>query len=292
MDAGTVKSDIELFMRYTLRSIPLTDSQWVALLEQCGVLFIYASSTCRFIMGEYDSGVLDEAIHHITHSSRVENPNIDGMYAMILSAAFAYPRVSQTDRRRMRKILETVAYTREAITLDEITSLLGLSSPKQAGLLLQPLRSVLNFTKATELVTPLHNSFRDFLASPNRAGDFYCVGATQHAALAKSYLQRIEALGSKFNMCGLPTSYLCDNEVENIDPLVSYAISPELIHACWRWSSHLYFSVYQDELAGIVRNFFSKRLLLWMEILNLSKSIHRGRDIIREVEMWCSVSRG
>ncbi|CAE6527848.1 unnamed protein product [Rhizoctonia solani] len=69
LDADTVKSDIEVYMRSELKDIPLTETQWSAILERCGVLFIYASTTCRFIRQEHESSTLNEAVEAITGSA-------------------------------------------------------------------------------------------------------------------------------------------------------------------------------------------------------------------------------
>ncbi|CEL56701.1 hypothetical protein RSOLAG1IB_08027 [Rhizoctonia solani AG-1 IB] len=47
LDSDTVKADIEAYMRDEVRDFPLTDAQWPVILDYCGVLFIYASTTCR-----------------------------------------------------------------------------------------------------------------------------------------------------------------------------------------------------------------------------------------------------
>ncbi|CAE6410284.1 unnamed protein product [Rhizoctonia solani] len=290
IDTYSVKSDIEVFMRRELEDIPLTNNQWSGLLERCGVIFIYASTICRLIRKEHALKPLDEVVNSIKYSSPVviEHNAVDGMYTIILEAALGNSNIIQMNRKRIKKILEIVAYNQGKTTLFSIADLLGAMSTSEVGQLMDPLRSVLNVTEASGRVTILHASFRDFLISSERSGKFCCIGAIQHAALAHTHLQTIEAVESNFNICGLPSSHLCDEEVESLEKRISRIISPELISACRHWSNHLYFAEYQNKLVAAVRNFLSKRLLIWMEILNLSKNMCFGRGIIQEVEMWCN----
>ncbi|KDN36145.1 hypothetical protein RSAG8_11026, partial [Rhizoctonia solani AG-8 WAC10335] len=293
INADAVKSDIETYMRHELEHVPLTDSQWSSLIERCGVLFIYASTACRLVKQGHEMKTLNEAIGVIVGSASAsahedENP-IDELYSMILTAAFNKSRMSEANRRRMRELLETVICAIEPMTLDTFATLLGLEGVEQANALLQPLRSVLNVT-AIGFVTTLHASFPDFMLSFGRSAEFHCVAASRHTALAESCIQIIDGVETKFNICGLSSSHLSDDEVESIEKRVDQAISPGLIYACQYWSTHLYLGGERQELVAIVHKFFSERLLLWMEILNLTKRMRFGTSVIRDAEKWCQNS--
>ncbi|KAL5634188.1 hypothetical protein ACGC1H_006124 [Rhizoctonia solani] len=173
LDADTVKSDIESYMRHELQCVPLTDAQWCGLVERCGVLFIYASTACYYIKQGCDMETLDEAVATVMGSNSVsrehEDENmIDELYSTILAAAFDRSKLSQTNRTRMKSVLEAVMCAREPMTLDVLAGLLGFGSAKQVDALLKPLRSVLNVAEVTGLVTTLHASFQDFMFSPYR----------------------------------------------------------------------------------------------------------------------------
>ncbi|KDN43047.1 hypothetical protein RSAG8_06370, partial [Rhizoctonia solani AG-8 WAC10335] len=293
LNADAVKSDIETYMRYELEQVPLTAPQWSALIAQCGVLFIYASTACRLVKQGHEMKTLNEAISVIVGSASAsaheDEDAIDELYSMILTAAFNKTRMSRANSRRMRELLETVICAAEPMTLVTVANVLRLEGAEQANALLQPLRSVLNVT-ATGLVTTLHASFPDFMLSFRRSADFHCVAASRHTALAESSLQIIAGVEPKFNICGLSSSHLSDDEVENIEKRVDQAISPGLIYACQYWSTHLYLGGERQELVAIVHKFFSERLLLWVEILNLTKRLRFGTSVIRDAEKWCQNS--
>ncbi|KAG8689748.1 hypothetical protein FRC11_000828, partial [Ceratobasidium sp. 423] len=292
LDADAVKSDIERYMKHELEHIPLTDAQWSGLLDRCGVLFIYASTTCLYIEQAYNMETLDEAVSAIVNSTSIppehgDQNGIDKLYLMILIAAFNKPGMSQPNKTRMKHVLEVVICAMEPMTLHTIACLLGLGSAEQVKALLQPLRSVVNVTEVTGLVTTLHASFPDFMFSPNRARTFHCIEERRHSALAEACLRLIDAAEPKFNICGLPSSYLFDDEVENLDKQISQAISSGLVYACQFWAGHLCLGEFQDQLLDMVRHFFSERLLLWMEILNLKQGLHFGTIIIQDAKEWC-----
>ncbi|KAG8752156.1 hypothetical protein FRC11_008659, partial [Ceratobasidium sp. 423] len=293
LDSDVVKSDIEAYIRHELKYVPLTTAQWSLIIERCGVLFIYASTTCRYIRHEYNMDTLHEALDTIaaTASISVEHGYknaMDDLYLMILTAAFDKPGTSQENKRRMKDVLETVICAVEPMTLGMLADLLGLRSTKQVDALLQPLRSVLNITESTGLVTTLHASFPDFMLSLDRSTTFYCNRWNRHTTLGETCLQMIEKVETKFNICGLLSSYCLDVEVQNLDTKVRRAILPGLLYACRYWSSHLYLGEYRDALVDLVRNFFSTQLLIWMEILNLTGRMSSGASIIRDAEKWCS----
>ncbi|KAJ1305552.1 hypothetical protein OPQ81_000555 [Rhizoctonia solani] len=293
LDSESVRSDIERYMRHELENIPLTDTQWSRIMDRCGTLFIYASTTCRYIEQGYELDALDEAVNTIVDSASMpmvagDMNAIDNLYLTILSAAFDKSRRNNENKTRMKNVLETVICAIEPMTLDGLASLLGLRSTKQVDGLLQPLRSVLNVIKTTGIVTTLHASFPEFMLTRDRSRNFHCEPGVRHLALAKACLLAIDKVEPKFNICCLPSSHLLDDEVDDLDERVSQAISPGLSYACRYWANHLVLSQYQDSLVDLVQKFFSTRLLVWMEVLNLKKWMRHGTSIMQMAEKWCS----
>ncbi|CAE6523692.1 unnamed protein product [Rhizoctonia solani] len=292
LDAKVVKADIEAYMKGELEHIPLTDTQWARIIERCGVLFIYASTVCHSVKHGHETNTLNEALAALSmtadSASIPMGPGgddaIDDMYTTILTAAFKRAEKSS----RMQDLLETIISALEPITIHILATLLDLENTHQVEELLKPLRSVLNLKEATGIVTALHVSFSDFIFTASRSGKFYCTPRIRHAALAESCLCLIDAVEPKFNICGLSSSNQSDDEIEGLDRRVSQAISPSLIYACRYWSAHLCLGEHRERLVGLVSNFFSYRLLVWMEVLNLTKQMRFGASIVRDAENWCN----
>ncbi|CAE6340444.1 unnamed protein product [Rhizoctonia solani] len=96
LDSDSVRADIEAYMRYELRDVPLDNAQWSGIIASCGVLFIYASTTCRYIEEAYKTDTLDEAVGGVigsfSNSVTSAGPNtIDQLYKTILTTAFNNP---------------------------------------------------------------------------------------------------------------------------------------------------------------------------------------------------------
>ncbi|KDN34024.1 hypothetical protein RSAG8_12885, partial [Rhizoctonia solani AG-8 WAC10335] len=255
---------------------------------------------CSATLGGYvdeghKAGNLENAVNTMLRSASVpmedgDENTIDELYSIILEAAFHNSRRRLEDEIRMKDALETVICAQAPMSLVTLASFLGLHDVKQVEALLQPLRSVLHLAAASGFVTALHPSFPDFMLSSNRSKTFHCVAASRNVTLAGRCLQLIDTFEPKFNVCRLPSSYLSDNEVVDIDKRVGEEITPTLIYACRYWSTHLYLGELQQGLVPIVHKFFLESLLVWMEILNLTKHIRFGPVIIRDAEKWCQNS--
>ncbi|CEL54020.1 Vegetative incompatibility protein HET-E-1 OS=Podospora anserina GN=HET-E1 PE=4 SV=1 [Rhizoctonia solani AG-1 IB] len=233
---------------------------------------------------------LNEAVNTVTTpgSTHWHERTIDDLYRTLLEAAFGIPGVNDPDKKRMSDILQMVVCAMEPMSVDAIATLLRLGSGDRVSSLLAPLRSVLNVTKGTGIVMTLHASFPDFMLSSDRSTTLHCQPSMRHAAMAEGCLKAIESTEPKFNICALPSSYLLDREVEGLDKKVSELISPGLVYACRYWSAHLELCQHSPRLMERVHHFFVSRLLLWMEIINLTKYIRYAASIIQRAEKWCT----
>ncbi|CCO37151.1 hypothetical protein BN14_11303 [Rhizoctonia solani AG-1 IB] len=291
LESAAVKEDIEAYMRAELKDISLDETHWPALLKRCGVLFIYASTACRFIRLGYDTDTLDEAISTVCQSDSIpmqhEDP-IDTLYLTILEAAFERSAMSEDNIKRTKEMLEMVICAIEPMTTEVIAGLLGLRRVTQVYALLGPLRSVLNIPKATGLVTTLHASFPDFMISSKRSQRFCCNRPVRHTTMALACLGIVDQAEPKVNICALPSSHMLDKDINDLKQRVSRSITTPLIYACRYWSTHLTQGEPRDGLINHVFYFFESKLLLWMEVMNLTGHMRYGTRIIMDAEKWCS----
>ncbi|CCO33401.1 hypothetical protein BN14_07476 [Rhizoctonia solani AG-1 IB] len=233
---------------------------------------------------------LDEVVGMITSPASTHKGKnvIDELYMTVLYAAFVKSEWDDTNKQRMKDVLETVICAIEPLTLNALAKLLGLESGDQVNQLLLPLRSVLNVTKKAGVVSTLHASFPDFMLSSDRSSSYHCHHGIRHMKITHACLHVIDTNKPKVNVCGLASSYNLDSDVKDLDKLANETIPQAVIYACRHWSDHLKLSEYNPELLSIVGNFFSSRLLLWMEVMNLTKHIARATSIIQQAEKWCT----
>ncbi|CAE6485734.1 unnamed protein product [Rhizoctonia solani] len=293
LDSAVVRQDIETYMRKELHDIPLTGAQWRGIVDRCGMLFIYATTTCRYIKQEHEMHNLGTAVSVIINSASVpmeqgDESVIDELYNTILDTAFNRSGASQSNKRKMRMVLETAVCAIEPMTATVMAKILNLDGDMQVDRLLLPFRSVLNVAQKTGLVTTLHASFPDFMLSQDRSGQYHCRPRSRHATIAEACLQLIDNAEPKFNICALPSSFLSDDQIKDLDQRITQSISPGLAYACRYWTTHLSLGEHTSSLTVLVGGFFQSRLLLWMEVINLTKNMRYATSIIQSAEKWCT----
>lgn len=295
LDVTTVKHDIETYLRAELEDIDLSPLQLAALVERSGVLFIYASTAARYIKAGLRFMEHGERLNMILGLSpgvaSSKDRDIDILYTSILKAAFQNKDLEESSRERMKTILDTVICAQEPITIECLAGLLGLTNGQQVDALLRPLCSVLNITDTSGLVTTLHTSFPDFMLDRDRSR-FYCDPVTNHGRLARACFKVIEENVPQFNICRLGSSYYRDDELADLTQRVDQAVSPELFYACRYLIAHLELGdpLTDPDPGGLLYDFLSARLLLWIEVLNMKRSMHLGPRIIQRAESWSRVS--
>ncbi|CUA72611.1 putative WD repeat-containing protein alr3466 [Nostoc sp, PCC 7120] [Rhizoctonia solani] len=290
LDQKMVKADIETYLRVEMASIstPLTKDDLKTLVKRAGSLFIYAATVVRYIKDgnakERLAAVLKAPRDGRTSSKKTEE--IDRLYEAVLASALDDKRLEEPEKERIQLVLHTVVCAQEPLTANALAGLLNLE-PTEVTDALKPLWSVLHVSEsnANHRVSTLHASFPDYILDSSRSKRFACNSQVHNGALAELCLKRIERNGCQFNICNLESSYVFDKDVSNIEDRVKEAIPLDLLYACQYWAVHLSLSRSSDDIVAMLHEFLSKRLLLWMEILSLTKRIDRG---IRQTELVIS----
>ena len=143
-------------------------------------------------------------------------------------------------------------------------------------------------------IIPLHTSFRDFLTNKDKSGDFYVGIRDAHHQLAHSCFNLLlDPLdGLKFNICKLETSYLANDDVEDLNTRVDQHIPPALSYACRFWDDHLKYTDFKMDLYGKVETFFKEKFLFWLEALSLTRTIGLAPSAFPTLNMWLVSSLG
>ncbi|CUA73482.1 putative WD repeat-containing protein alr3466 [Nostoc sp, PCC 7120] [Rhizoctonia solani] len=293
LDEKMVKADIETYLRTELTSlpIPLTKERLESLVTRAGVLFIYAATVIRYIT-DIDADPLERldtvlrATHPATETSNTAE-EIDGLYEAVLASAFGKPHLGHLEKQRRELVLHTVVCAQEPLTIQGLVGLLGLSYT-QVITALRPLWSVLHISgqNTTDRVNILHASFPDYMLEPGRSGRFTCNAKLHHGKLAELCFRRISQNIPQFNICNLESSYTLDEDIPDLDQRVKQAIPMDLLYACQYWAVHLWLGEKSDERATELHEFLSKRLLLWMEVLNLTKRIEKSVGLVEQAMSW------
>ena len=220
---------------------------------------------------------------------------LDELYKEVLEGYFKDQQARDFFRSVVGRLITSIEplTIRSLIPLRQHASYDKRSDTAVAGLL-HRLGSLLSNVKSSDEnlpIIPLHTSFRDFLTNEDRSGNFYVGDA--HYQLADSCLNLLlDPLdGLKFNICKLETSYLANDDVEDLNTRVDQHIPPALLYACRFWDDHLKHTDLNMDLFGKVETFFKEKFLFWLEALSLIGMIGLAPSGLATLDMWLAPIR-
>ncbi|KAG8742376.1 hypothetical protein FRC10_001598 [Ceratobasidium sp. 414] len=281
VDNTVARRDIRVYLRAKLEHRELSGDDLECLVQRSGGWFLYAASVVSYIDQDHSSnwvGRLKRLLDISSFTETTVNQDIDTLYTNILEET-----VQQTE---VILLLRAALSAQEAITMNTAADLLSLDFGRLVRTALRPLLPVLHVSNAGELGMSLHASFSSYLVDPQRSGKFYCDIQRDDGLLAQLCFATICGASPPFNVCNLETSYLLDREVPEIDGRAKESISRALWYASRHWATHLGLSGCSDTILTALDNFLSTRLLLWMEVMNLSHYISEASKLLHGVHIW------
>jgi hypothetical protein len=299
LDEKMVKADIKTFLQIELEAmrVSFTSDQLEVLAERAGTLFIYAATLIRYIKGKNALERLGAILNGpcVGRKSENQTKEIDQLYENVLVSAFK--NLEQHEKDRMKLVLHTTICAQEPLTVKAMAILLEIECDKVVAAL-EPLQSVLHISEsdATGRVSTLHASFPDYIHDPERSKHFACNGPNHNSMLAHLCFRRIAQNQPQFNIFHLPSSHKFDEGIQDIKERTKHAIPSDLMYACQYWATHLERGVKSSEQVKgsgqikAVHDFLSQRLLLWIEVLNLTKKIANGAGQLHKAMTWLQVS--
>ncbi|CAE6484512.1 unnamed protein product [Rhizoctonia solani] len=294
LDSGEVQTDIKTYLRAELAPISPSELEIKKLADHAGVLFIYAATVIRYVgyddFGRNPRVRLNTMLGVSNQRGNGPTKDIDQLYGAILEKAMNDDELGKMELEDMKLILNTVVCAKAPLAVDALNSLLKLDDTGRVHAALHPLWSVLHVMGPEMTVTTLHASFPDYLTDPRRSGNskWHCDAATHHGILARKSFEHIRDTVPQFNICKLESSYLYDSQVKDLDARMDKYIPLELRYACQYWSAHLDAS--DSGLVSLLEQFLIKQLLLWMEVMNLTKNIAATPENLMSAKKWAAVS--
>ena len=304
-----VSADI---LRYLDAELPRLDKgERVELAQQAGGLFIYAATAVRYMspqarMTRGEQLKLMRSLLGDSGSPKPWDPNegskeplqVDILYCQILSEAFG--RLTKELRLFRLKILYTLLCTEERVSVSVAAGLLSDSSDmvECANQVVSDLHAVLYIMDGK--VFWYHASFPDFIFTQARCQvpvpithssispqsvNMFCDPAFHHALLTHSCFC-IMITGLHFNICDLPSSFLLDSEVPNLE--VNKKISETLKYACQYWDKHMVKAAPSEHkaLQAHIVNFLHNHVLFWIEAMNLLQMTSQCSHMLQRVHEW------
>jgi hypothetical protein len=242
----------------------------------------------------------EKCINHLLEPSanRHGQDLLDGLYKDVLEGYFA----SQEARVLFRSVVGQLITSIEPLTIRSLIPLREHASYDKhsdaavTGILsrLGSLLSNVNSHDKNLSIVPLHTSFRDFLTNEDKSGDF-CVDVRDvHHQLAYSCLNLLldPRGGLKFNICKLETSYLANDDVEDLNTRVDQHIPPALLYACRFWDDHLKHTDFKTDLFRKVEALLKEKFLFWLETLSLTRNVRLAPSALATLNMWLASGEG
>ena len=275
-------------------------------------LFQWAAVASRFILAPPArfSFSKKKCINHLLKPGTSGQDPLDELYKEVLEGYFT----DQEARPLFRSVVGQLFTSFEPLSIRSLTTLrrhghaIDDDNDDDSGdtdngddddggavlILLRRLGSLLsnvNSSDETLPIIPLHTSFRDFLTNKDKSGDFCVDLRDAHRQLAHSCLGLL--LNSlKFNICGLETSYLANEDVADLQSRVDEHIPPALSYACRFWDDHLEHTGFETDLYEKLRTFFETKLLFWLEALSLTNCVGLALPACSALNVWLASGQG
>jgi hypothetical protein len=181
-----------------------------------------------------------------------------------------------------------VVCAKTPLTITGIAGLLSLPEKTTIGHI-NTLRSVLNVDTA-QSVLMFHASFPEFMVNASRVSIERCCKVPEHNTTLSLGCFKLLQKFLRFNICGLESSFICDDNVEGLKQVVKESIPSHVIYACCYWADHLKSS--SGSITALCENlwtFLSSYLLFWMEVMNLKKTSNLCGPMLLEARLWIKV---
>jgi nucleoside-triphosphatase THEP1 len=284
-DVADVNQDIMTYLEYRLRRIQrerqLSD-EWPTLeqirmiAQKAGGLFIFVETLCRYV----DVDRREDPCRRLIELCGDHQPGaaayapLDLMYESVLSLPCHGVSVERRDRylEEQQYVVGCTVLLFNPLRIGEIGRLLFLANDgaARAELVLCHLQSVFTISTTSERpVSIIHQSFRDYLVHPERAGrnpKLWISEAATHRKLLHCCL-KLMTTSLRRNLCDLKSPGIYVQEIAT--DAVNAAISPSLSYACRFWMRHASLADLQPDDVDVIYDFVHQHILHWLEAMSL-----------------------
>ncbi|THU79247.1 hypothetical protein K435DRAFT_698261, partial [Dendrothele bispora CBS 962.96] len=283
VEEALVQDDIKKYLKDQLQkfqNLQITDGQIQGLVNSSGKLFIYAATTVKYITG--NPGWEQKRLHKVLNLSQapdeLQTKAIDSLYSEVLAEATSTSRQTSEEKKISLQVIHTVVCTATPVTCKTISHLLGYNI-QDVQATVDNLKSVLYIDEKDGKVYTFHASFSDYIFLAERSGENHC-DQSIHQVLLKDACFKIMNEQLHFNICNLPSSFLLDKEVPDIDKRIGENITSELEYCCFSWGHHLGKCIVDEGMRKILRTFIHKKMIFWIEVMFLLDKLSMCLDIL------------
>ena len=265
----------------------------VALARKAEGLFQWAAVAGRFILDPPECFGFSKkrCINHLLKptTDRDRQDPLDDLYKEVLEGYFTHPEtrllfrsvvgqlIASFEPLSFRSLIALRAHTsNDDDDADAVVTMLGR---------LGSLFSNVNVADSTLPIVPLHTSFRDFLINKEKSGDFFIVLRDAHHGLAHSCLGLL-LRDLRFNICDIESSYLANNDIQDLEARIAKHLPPTLSYACCFYDDHLNHIGIETGLFCKLQTFFETKFLFWLEALSLTGNMRLALPALSSLTVW------
>lgn len=309
--------DLNFYLRHRLSPADphrgtLKDTCYGLLAMKSEGLFQWASTVCDLLL-EPRVGVslqeqFDELVRSLGHSGLKP---IDDLYSTALSLIFPETQTADpiftTQLSRFRSVMAQVIAAQEPLSIGALHEIRcsgqGLdpeNAANEVAFVVPSMGAFLSGVVSFDTpISPLHTSFRDFLLDGQRSGMWHVNPNAESALMALGCI-RIMNRELCFNICSLPTSFVRNRDITDLQSRINGAISRALSYSCRYWhhhASHLPTSTSEHTSIGRslvacredIAAFLHTKLLFWLEALSFLGQVNQAALSLESVVALFSV---
>jgi hypothetical protein len=236
-------------------------------------LFIWAETVVRFVR----EGFHERQLELVLDGDIGDGNHVAELYEQILK--FSFRRRNDSMLNIFKLVVSTLVLAKVPLRLVDVAEIVSVRE-SEVKFILDGLSSVISRT-ADQCLYIGHLSFTEFLCDSKRGSSqdpkwFFIDRSTWSHKLAMACF-RLMKDGLKFNICGLQSSYLLNDEVENLPQTIDENISSPLFYSCRFWTAHLLDTTINsnchETLMKEVEDFLYNRVIFWLEVMSLKKEV-------------------
>jgi hypothetical protein len=279
-----VNGDIRRFFEKRFKEVLRCSSlpEWLGdrvldkLTTQAAGLFIWAETVVKFVRKD----LYESQLELVLRGDIGEGNHVAELYEKIIK--FSFPEPSDDVRNIFKLVVSTIVLAKAPLRIDDVAKILE-KKRSEVDLILSRLSSVISGRSTDQCLRIGHLSFTQFICNSERGSKpdlkwFVIDRDTGSQELAMACFRLMED-GLQFNICGLQSSDLLNDEVVDLSQRIEKYISSTLFYSCRFWAAHLLDATIELDghghktLMKEVEDFFCARALFWLEVMSLKKKV-------------------
>ncbi|KAI0031756.1 WD40-repeat-containing domain protein [Vararia minispora EC-137] len=284
--------DINTYVQHSLKPLdpdddPLDEAQLSQIVQKAEGLFQWAATVCRVLVENPAGSPLSERFERrigaVIHGS---DSSLDSLYSSVLHGIF--PSSDQAVILRFRSVMAQILCASQPLSIHTLQSIRSSATVGKKGDVLVVVRYMgallSGISDPTSPIRPLHTSFRDFLIESSRSGTWHVSLEEGHPTMCLGLTISLNQ-GLRFNIFGLDTSYQPNSKIPDLQDRVSSS----MFYAAGFLRDHIPVQVLhpfqniENTLPSLVE-LFSKKLLLWLELLSVLGFVSTAPSVLQRVE--------